>query len=66
MATGKWVKAMAHGEQMLKCACGNRTFLVAKQPVARKVKIKRSHRKRIVAICAACQEITRIKLGGPN
>jgi hypothetical protein len=64
--SGKWVGAKAYEGQMLKCKCGNRAFLVIKQPVARKVKSKSSHRKRIVGVCPACTQVTRIKLGGPN
>ena len=62
----KWVQAEEDDERMLRCKCGNRTFLVVKQPVARKVKSKSSHRKRIVGVCAACSDVLRIKLGGPN
>ena len=62
----KWISDKPHEGVRLKCECGNQTFIVCTQKVARKVKTKSAHRKRIVAICSVCDTVKRISLGGPN
>lgn len=48
------------------CKCGNRLVYVVVEPVARKVHVQWSSRRRIVAECPNCGSIKRIALGGPN
>lgn len=49
-----------------RCGCGNRLLFVVAEPVARKVHIRSSSRRRIVAECPVCGHVKRIALGGPS
>ncbi len=51
---GMWWEPSAsnNGTLILRCDCGSKVHVtITKEPVARKVHIKKSHRKRIVARC---------------
>ena len=48
----KTLKHRAHWSNgQLLCSCGSRKFTILREPVARKVHTRDSHRKRCVALC---------------
>ena len=63
----KWValKGKRRGPRYgLRCKdCENRFLLVIEEPVARKVKSKTAHRRRVIAMCPLCRGEYRLKLG---
>jgi hypothetical protein len=56
----------ANDRARYRCACGSWLVFVVREPVARKVHVQASSRRRIVAECAVCGRVTRVALGGPS
>ena len=47
-------------------SCDSRLFEVFRAPVARKVRVRRAHRFRIMARCVECRKEIRLAFGGLN
>jgi hypothetical protein len=50
----------------LKCRCGNQTFLIFREPMARQVRTLTAKHRRVVARCPVCGRTMRLKRGAPN
>jgi hypothetical protein len=48
------------GRKRYSCKCGSTQVFVVNEPVARKVHIQSSHRRRLVAECPVCGAVRRI------